>query len=428
MKELNNNPNYYENLLKYSKTIITPNEYQISLDLKRTFPENSRCMNPKFIEKLKNILNCYSIRNSTIGYLQGMNFIVGRILLIIENEERAFWIFTQILEKLLPMNFYNELAGIIVDTYFMQICLEKYLPEIYFYIKKNNIELTVNNFIHRWYVSLFTQALNEEMIYNFFDYFFLDGHVVLFKMSLCVFSVFYEKILKEKNFENFYQIMNNETFNIINRKILHYFLAERQFEINNFFISYYQKNLNNLIYYYLKKEAKQLKRKNLNFIKKDNKKIFDCNPKWPFCIYLQNEINFPDFFVYKTQKNVNVIEDYYYNIVKKYPNVLNNKIDEFFEFNDKDFICEMKKHNCDDSKIVEASRMFLEEKNNNDNNNNINNNENNNENISNFLYKQLSKEKSLENSKNSIANKIQIKNIIFPQKEIKEKYNERINI
>ena len=88
----------------------------------------------------------------------------------------------------------------------------------------------------------------------------------------------------------------------------------------------------------------------------------------------------------------------------------------------------MKKHNCDDSKIVEASRMFLEEKNNNDNNNNINNNENNNENISNFLYKQLSKEKSLENSKNSIANKIQIKNIIFPQKEIKEKYNERINI
>ena len=230
-------------------------------------------MSPKFIEKLKNILNCYSIRNSTIGYLQGMNFIVGRILLIIENEERAFWIFTQILEKLLPMNFFNELAGIIVDTYFMQICLEKYLPEIYFYIKNNNLQLTVNNFIHRWYVSLFTQALNEEMIYNFLDYFFLDGHVVLFKMSLCVFSIFSGKILKEKNFEKFYQIMNNETFDIINRKIIHYFLAEREYEINNNLISYYQKFLNERIYYNLKKEAKLLKRKNLNFIKKDNKKI-----------------------------------------------------------------------------------------------------------------------------------------------------------
>ena len=385
-------------------------------------------MNAKFIEKLKNILNCYSIRNSTIGYLQGMNFIVGRILLIIENEERAFWIFTQILEKLLPMNFFNELAGIIVDTYFMQICLEKYLPEIYFYIKNNNLQLTVNNFIHRWLVSLFTQALNEEMIYNFLDYFFLDGHVVLFKMSLCVFSIFSGKILKEKNFEKFYQIMNNETFDIINRKIIHYFLAEREYEINNNLISFYQKFLNNRIYYNLKKEAKQLKRKNLNFIKKDNKKIFDCNPKWPFCIYLQNEINFPEFFIYKTQKNINVIEDYYYNIIQKYPNVLNNNnIDEFFEFKDKDFICEMKKHNCDDSKIVEASRMFLEEK------NNINYNNNNNEKDdeqfnSNFIYKQLSKEKDLETIKNSIANKIIVKNIIFPQKEIKEKYNERVNI
>ena len=386
-------------------------------------------MSPKFIEKLKNILNCYSIRNSTIGYLQGMNFIVGRILLIIENEERAFWIFTQILEKLLPMNFFNELAGIIVDTYFMQICLEKYLPEIYFYIKNNNLQLTVNNFIHRWYVSLFTQALNEEMIYNFLDYFFLDGHVVLFKMSLCVFSIFSGKILKEKNFEKFYQIMNNETFDIINRKIIHYFLAEREYEINNNLISYYQKFLNERIYYNLKKEAKLLKRKNLNFIKKDNKKIFDCNPKWPFCIYLQNEINFPEFFIYKTQKNINVIEDYYYNIIQKYPNVLNNNnIDEFFEFKDKDFICEMKKHNCDDSKIVEASRMFLEEKNNINYNNNNNNEKDDEQFNSNFIYKQLSKEKDLETIKNSIANKIFVKNIIFPEKEIKEKYNERINI
>ena len=90
----------------------------------------------------------------------------------------------------------------------------------------------------------------------------------------------------------------------------------------------------------------------------------------------------------------------------------------------------MKKHNCDDSKIVEASRMFLEEKNNlNDNNNNDNDNkEDDNQFNSNLIYKQLSKEKDLETIKNSIANKIIVKNIIFPQKEIKEKYNERVNI
>jgi hypothetical protein len=35
---------------------------------------------------LKNILIAFSRRNSSIGYIQGFNFIVGRILEIVENE------------------------------------------------------------------------------------------------------------------------------------------------------------------------------------------------------------------------------------------------------------------------------------------------------------------------------------------------------
>lgn len=47
-------------------------------------------MQESFIDKLRNILTCYSIRNSTAGYCQGMNFIVGKILLVMDNEVYLF--------------------------------------------------------------------------------------------------------------------------------------------------------------------------------------------------------------------------------------------------------------------------------------------------------------------------------------------------
>ena len=44
-------------------------------------------MTEDFLLKMRNILLSYSVRNITVGYCQGMNFFVARLLLIIENEE-----------------------------------------------------------------------------------------------------------------------------------------------------------------------------------------------------------------------------------------------------------------------------------------------------------------------------------------------------
>ena len=95
-----NNPNYYNTLLnKYPVNPISiKNENQIILDIYRTFPEDEDFKEEK-INSLKNILIAYSRRNCTLGYCQGFNYIVGKILKVITNEENAFWIFTQIFFK-----------------------------------------------------------------------------------------------------------------------------------------------------------------------------------------------------------------------------------------------------------------------------------------------------------------------------------------
>ena len=84
-KEILNNKNYYKNLLELSQKIPLFYEQQILKDVPRT-NANLIEKNPELEKKLRNILVCYSIRNNSIGYCQGFNFIVLRILEVMQNE------------------------------------------------------------------------------------------------------------------------------------------------------------------------------------------------------------------------------------------------------------------------------------------------------------------------------------------------------
>jgi hypothetical protein len=82
-----NFPNYYNNILNsYPDYIPSIYEQTIEKDLYRTFPEEKFFQKKENIDKLRNILLAFSRRNSSIGYNQGFNFIVGRILEVVEDE------------------------------------------------------------------------------------------------------------------------------------------------------------------------------------------------------------------------------------------------------------------------------------------------------------------------------------------------------
>ena len=89
-REMLNNPNYYTNLTSNYPEKLIPSPYinQIDLDIKRTFPKDTFFQNPSTLRKLRNVLIAYSRRNTTIGYTQGFNFIVGKIHKQIPNEVR----------------------------------------------------------------------------------------------------------------------------------------------------------------------------------------------------------------------------------------------------------------------------------------------------------------------------------------------------
>jgi hypothetical protein len=73
-------------MVNYPESIASPYENQIDLDLDRTFPQDPFFQDKKNLTKLKNILLAFTRRESTIGYCQGFNFIVGKILKVCEDE------------------------------------------------------------------------------------------------------------------------------------------------------------------------------------------------------------------------------------------------------------------------------------------------------------------------------------------------------
>lgn len=66
------------------------------------------------IEKLRRVCKAYTVRNPEIGYCQGFNFMVGRFLKIM-SEEEAFWMLAVLIESFIPLDYYSKLIGAIVD-------------------------------------------------------------------------------------------------------------------------------------------------------------------------------------------------------------------------------------------------------------------------------------------------------------------------
>jgi hypothetical protein len=179
-KELKlNNPNYYNTILnKFPENPISVrNENQIMLDMHRTFPED-KDFNKEKINSLKNILIAYSRRNCTLGYCQGFNYIVGKLLKVINNEENAFWIFTQIIENILPINYYYDSAGIIIDNNILFDIFKDIDKELMDHFKKYQFELLIKNILYKWLICLFSQKIKDELLFLIWDIFLL--RVLLF--------------------------------------------------------------------------------------------------------------------------------------------------------------------------------------------------------------------------------------------------------
>ena len=428
MREMYNNGDYYQQILKYSSEVKCPSIFQIDLDLKRTFPEEQRVMDEKFQQSLRNVLVCYSTRNTTIGYCQGMNFIVSRFLLIVGNEEHTFWLFYQLMEGYLRLNYYFDLTGIIIETTLIETILPIYLPELHAFFEKNNFNMTISNFIHKWMVCIFTQTLKVEMAYTFLDFFFLNGNFSLIKNALFIFASLQEEILRQNSFEDIYSVFMELDKKIINPRAMIYFLEERDFGLEEKNIIKIRKLLsvpitNSLKSGDLTSTAKRTWHENRELLKKRN---VTCDPNWPFCLYeVEHEI--PEFLIFRETNKIFYIDDYYYIKSKGYQDEQEDQVEQIGNKVDKKLLIERKRHTCDDQKLVDASNNFLDfKKVMIEQYNNINSEKSKSQELK--IYESLRKFTNVDKCIKDIRNVIKDSSKIIKKKEIKSLYNKFKNV
>jgi hypothetical protein len=153
--------------------------------------------------KLKNILIAYSRRNNSIGYVQGMNFIVGNLLKVVKNEEECFWLFVQIIEQILPLNYFSELAGLMVDVDILILLLEKYFPNLIQHLEENCILEYFKNILFQWLITLFSENFKFESTIVIWDMMFLEKSIVLLKTVIGLLKLAKNDLLKIENLDDF---------------------------------------------------------------------------------------------------------------------------------------------------------------------------------------------------------------------------------
>ena len=320
-------------------------------------------MNESFLQKMKNILLCYSTRNTTVGYCQGMNFFVARLLLIMDDEEKVFWLFVQIMENILNLLYYQELTGIIIETTLIETLIDYYLPELNKFILEKEFAITNSNFIHKWIVCLFSQTLKPEMVYTLFDFFFIDGSISVIKTCIFILTSIQQEVLSQETFGDIYSIFTDIENKVTNPKNLIFFICQKKFNLTKNDLKTYRRLLqvpivNKIKDGELKSGVRRTAEEKKALLKKKN--IY-CNPNWPFCLYEPSTFNIKEFLIVKESKTPLIIEDYYYIKNRGYQDDINDLIDGVFETDktaNNEILIERHKHICDDQKIVEISQNF----------------------------------------------------------------------
>jgi hypothetical protein len=195
----------YTEIVKASNIDHLVTSKQIEKDLTRILPSNYlfSSLNCTGIPRLRRILRGIAWMFPDIGYCQGTGVIVASLLLFLE-EEDCFWLMATIVEDLLPASYYSSsLLGIQADQRVLQTLIANYLSTVDDKLKQHDIEVSL--ITYQWFLTMFTSVVHMKIMLRIFDWFFIDGSIVLFQITLGMLKIKEPALMQ---LENSAQIFN----------------------------------------------------------------------------------------------------------------------------------------------------------------------------------------------------------------------------
>ncbi|XP_032940697.1 TBC1 domain family member 2A [Catharus ustulatus] len=201
-------PGHYQRLLEQSRSTEHPACRQIELDLPRTLTNNKHFSSPSshLIPKLRRVLLAFSWHNPAIGYCQGLNRLAAVALLVLEDEESAFWCLVYIVENLMPADYYSDtLITSQVDQRVFKDFLSEKLPRLMAHFGQYRIDVSLITF--NWFLVAFVDSLVSDILLRVWDAFLYEGTKVIFRYALAIFKYNEEEILRIHDSVEIYQYL-----------------------------------------------------------------------------------------------------------------------------------------------------------------------------------------------------------------------------
>ncbi len=225
------------------------NDEQIMRDVSRTFPTTEMYKKKDGLgqQRLRRVLNAYSIHNPQVGYVQGMNFISGYMLMH-ACEEDVFWILDALMKKPkynLADIFTNGMSRLHLALYQTDMALKKVAPKLHVHFEE--LEITPVLWLPSWILPLFASKMQEPALSYSFDRIIAGGWTELIRVALAV-LVMNEDRLLACNFEqcleqltevlwlqrNFNERLINNGLNAIGSHLTEYDLSTYEYDYCGF--------------------------------------------------------------------------------------------------------------------------------------------------------------------------------------------------
>ena len=198
IKDDSENNNNKEKLLKIFndneiKNIKDSIEY-IKRDVNRTF-YNDYFIKGEGKKELKRILETMCTVKGSVGYCQGMNFIVGAMIYLLKNEISGFYMFNCMLNSYELKNlFAYNTPDYQIRVFQLNYYVKKYINEVYNHFIYNNLSFDL--LYSNWILTLFANYYDIEKLDFPWTCFIIDKWKGLIKICLIIIYELKEELIK----------------------------------------------------------------------------------------------------------------------------------------------------------------------------------------------------------------------------------------
>lgn len=177
----------------------------IKRDLDRSFPNEPYFDLGQFGEigqkALERVLAKFAFKYPQVGYCQGMNFLVGFLLLVSGGAEIEVFQMVECLFKQFSLQgFFEEgMEGLKKHIWITKKLINKYFPKVYSHLEQECIPDDL--WLLKWLMTIFTMILPSHVLVRIWDVFLFKGLKFLYRTVLGIISITQEELLSRDSGE-----------------------------------------------------------------------------------------------------------------------------------------------------------------------------------------------------------------------------------